>query len=67
MPDSEAKTMGADPKFEWKVARTQAHLHMDGRFTGISLPIGDRHPELSEWRTQVLDALTLPPIPGVRR
>lgn len=49
--------------FEWKVARTMAHLHMDGNYTGISLPIKDKHPEVTEWRAKVLAELKLPELP----
>lgn len=51
--------------FEWKIARTMAHLHMDGNFTGISLPFKAKHPEIAEWRAKVLAELNLPPLPTV--
>lgn len=48
------------PEFEWKIARTQAHLHYGDRFTGISVPIGSKHKEVDDWRREVIAMLGLP-------
>lgn len=56
------------PRFKWEIARTQAHLHCDGRFTGISFPIKSRHTEVDAWRDEVIAALGLPALlPSTRK
>jgi hypothetical protein len=47
-------------KFEWKVARTQAHLHQVGvGYAGISVSLSKCRPT-----DEVVKALGLPPLPG---
>ena len=53
-------------RFTWKIARTQAHLHMDDNFTGISLPIIAKHPEVAAWRDEVIAALGLPALAAAK-
>jgi hypothetical protein len=43
---------------EWKIARTQAHLHIDGNYCGISVSLTKCRPEEA-----TLEALNLPPLP----
>lgn len=45
---------------EWRVARTMAHLWIDGRYTGISINIKGKH----AIRPEVLEILNLPALPG---
>ncbi len=40
----------------WKIARTQAHLWIDGNYSGLSFPIDKLTPE-------ILRELNLPPLP----
>jgi len=43
---------------EWKVARTQAHLWIDGNYSGISVSLTKCRPS-----DETLQALNLPPLP----
>lgn len=43
---------------EWKVARTQAHLHIDGNYSGISVLLTKCRPT-----DETLKTLNLPPLP----
>jgi len=43
---------------EWKVARTQAHLHINGNYSGISVSLKTCTPT-----EETLMALNLPPLP----
>jgi hypothetical protein len=43
---------------EWKVARTMAHLTLNGNFTGISVSLIKCRPS-----DETLEALNLPPLP----
>lgn len=47
---------------EWKIARTQAHLHIDGNYCGISVSLIKCRPEEA-----TLEALNLPPLPKNNR
>lgn len=44
---------------EWKIARTQAHLYIDGNYSGISVSLTKCRPT-----DETLKALNLPPLPG---
>lgn len=43
---------------EWKVARTQAHLHVAGNYTGFSVSLGKCRPA-----DDLIAAMNLPPLP----
>jgi len=43
---------------EWHIARTQAHLHIDGNYSGISVSLIKCRPE-----DEILKELNLPPLP----
>lgn len=48
-------------KFEWVIARTQAHLYADGVYSGISVSLRKCTPS-----PEILKAMNLPPLPSKR-
>lgn len=44
--------------FEWQVARTQAHLHLDGNYTGFSVSLRKCRPA-----DETIAKMNLPPLP----
>lgn len=49
----------SEKSIKWEIARTYAHLHLNGRFTGISVSL--KHSWISE-DPEVLKILRLPPL-----
>ncbi len=43
---------------EWKIARTQAHLHINGNYSGITVSLTKCRPS-----DETLKELNLPPLP----
>jgi len=43
---------------EWQIARTQAHLHIDGNYAGITVSLTKCRPS-----EETLKELNLPPLP----
>jgi len=43
---------------EWQIARTQAHLHINGNYSGISVSLTKCRPS-----EETLKELNLPPLP----
>jgi len=43
---------------EWIVARTQAHLHVDGNYSGISVSLTKCRPS-----DELIASMNLPPLP----
>jgi hypothetical protein len=43
---------------EWKIARTQAHLHIDGNYSGISVSLTKCRPS-----DELIAHMNLPPLP----
>lgn len=47
---------------EWKIARTMAHLWIDGRYSGISVSIKNLT-QLDTPTPEMLEGMNLPPLP----
>lgn len=50
-------------KIEWVLARTMAHLHIDGNFSGISVHLGKGPLRIGRVPAETLRILGLPALP----
>ncbi|MHB0785593.1 hypothetical protein [Bradyrhizobium sp. 5.13L] len=57
---AEAKPAPAAPAKAWIVARTQAHLHVNGNYSGISVSLTKCRPD-----DALIAAMNLPPLPKI--